>query len=340
MKDAVLSLFLSFAASSALARTYKRSEHIVGKDFFDAFDWLAISDPTHGRVNYTDEATAREFNLTVATHKKFILRSDDTTVLDPDGPGRNSVRLSGKNNYTTHVAVFDIVHMPQGCGTWPAVWEFGGIWPNGGETDILEGVNDQGPDQSTLHSGPNCTMPAVRKQTGTALLQDCNADENSSGCGVRLNQKTSYGVPFNANGGGWYAMERTEDFIRIWYWPRDDHRVPHDVLKGARKVRTHNWVGIPAADFPNDSCDLAEWAPHNIIINLTFCGDWAGAVYPDSGCPSTCIDYVNNNPSEFRDAFFEFNSINVYTLTGHPYSDDGTTGITSPAEAGNQIPLH
>ncbi|KAJ7911285.1 hypothetical protein B0H13DRAFT_2328503 [Mycena leptocephala] len=110
-------------------------------------------------------------------------------------------------------------------------------------------------------------------------------------------------------------MERTGDFIRIWFWLRDDHRVPHDVAKGSRK-------GVSAADFPNDSCDLADWALHNIIINLTFCGDWAGAVYPDSGCPSTCIDYVNQNPSAFTDAFFELNSINVSTRTGNPYPDN------------------
>ena len=50
--------------------------------------------------------TAKRANLTFASHNKFILRADDTTVLAPDGPGRNSVRLSSKNNYTTHVAVY------------------------------------------------------------------------------------------------------------------------------------------------------------------------------------------------------------------------------------------
>ncbi|KAJ7855676.1 hypothetical protein B0H13DRAFT_2357755 [Mycena leptocephala] len=129
---------------------------------------------------------ARKLNLTIATHKRFILRSDDTTALNPDAIPFDC--------YTTHVAVFDIVHMPQGpC------------------------------------------LPTV-------LLQDCNADENSSGCGLHLNKTTSYGVSFNANGGGWYAMERTEDFIRIWFWPRDDHRVPHDVAKGSKKVRTDHGV--------------------------------------------------------------------------------------------------
>ncbi|KAJ6534325.1 hypothetical protein B0H19DRAFT_1241464 [Mycena capillaripes] len=121
-------------------------------------------------------------NLTFHSADTFILRADHTTVLDPAGAGKNSVRLSSKNTYSTHVAVFDIAHMPQGCGTWPAVWETGGVWPAGvsillpvatylpllilydqGETDILEGVNDQGSDQSTLHTSPGLQNSAIRR---------------------------------------------------------------------------------------------------------------------------------------------------------------------------------
>jgi beta-glucanase (GH16 family) len=50
---------------------------------------------------------------------------------------------------------FDIRHMPQGCATWPAAWtviEDG--WPAGGEIDIIEGVNDESPNHSTLHTSP------------------------------------------------------------------------------------------------------------------------------------------------------------------------------------------
>lgn len=31
-------------------------------------------------------------------------------------------------------------------------------WPSAGEIDIVEGVNDQGPNASTLHTSPNCFM--------------------------------------------------------------------------------------------------------------------------------------------------------------------------------------
>ncbi|KAJ7218231.1 glycoside hydrolase family 16 protein [Mycena haematopus] len=306
-------LALSFAVSSVLCGTYQNAENIVGAGFYDSFNFEAIADPTHGRVNYVDQATAQSANLTFNSADTFILRTDFEAVLDPAGSGRNSVRISSKNAYSTHVAVFDIVHMPQGCGTWPAVWETGGAWPAGGETDILEGVNDQGTDQSTLHTSPGCTMPASRTMTGTALQLDCDATVNgNAGCGVKLAQGTSYGPTFNVNGGGWYAMERTDSFISVWFWSRNDATVPADVAAGGSTVDTDNW-GTPSANFPSTTCDIEDFVAHNIIINIDLCGDWAGAVYASAGCPSTCDDYVNNNPAAFADAFFQFNSINVYT---------------------------
>jgi hypothetical protein len=56
--------------------------------------------------NYTDMQTAIANNLTSYTWDSFILRADDKTVLSPDGPGRNSVRLMSNKTYETHVAMY------------------------------------------------------------------------------------------------------------------------------------------------------------------------------------------------------------------------------------------
>jgi beta-glucanase (GH16 family) len=57
--------------------------------------------------------------------------------------------------------------MPQGCATWPSAWEVDEAdWPYEGEVDIVEGVNDQSPNQSTLHTSAGCTMPIFTDQTG------------------------------------------------------------------------------------------------------------------------------------------------------------------------------
>ena len=87
------------------AATYSLSNNFVGSDFLSAFNWEAIADPTHGRVNYVDQATALADNLTFTSSDTLILRADSTTTLSESGPGRNSVRIRSDNTYTTHVAV-------------------------------------------------------------------------------------------------------------------------------------------------------------------------------------------------------------------------------------------
>ncbi|KAF8901352.1 glycoside hydrolase family 16 protein [Gymnopilus junonius] len=294
---------------------YFLRENIFGPLFYTHFVWEAIDDPTHGRVNYVDQWTSITQDLTYASFDTFILRTDHKAVLNATGPGRNSVRIRSRNTYTTHVAVFDVRHMPQGCGTWPAIWEtLGTNWPSGGEVDIVEGVNDQGPNSVTLHTTKGCTMPASRLQTGTNGQLDCNYLVNfNTGCGVKMRSSSSYGPDFNENDGGWFAMERTGEHISVWFWSRYDPSVPAEVKWGSIHVNPMNW-GIPAAHFPNTDCDLNKYfAENNLIINLTLCGDWAGGdAYSAAGCPSTCTDYVNDNPSAFVNAYFDFAAVRIY----------------------------
>ncbi|KAE9401830.1 glycoside hydrolase family 16 protein [Gymnopus androsaceus JB14] len=305
------------------AAVYKEIECYIGQDFLDPekFTFFSDSDPTHGRVNYVNATVAKEANLAFVSDSgwgpgsTFIARADYTTVLDPDGPGRNSVRMSSNQFFNSSVVVIDLQHMPQGCGTWPAIWTLGNDWPQNGEIDIVEGVNNQLFNQATLHTNPNCTMPATgRPQTGTSLGNDCDVNANfNEGCGVAFDNGT-FGPGFNDAGGGWFAMERTLEFIQVWFWPRASRTVPSVVRNGSPIVETQNW-GTPQAYFPNTQCDLAtEFGPNQIIFDLTLCGDWAGQdlVYAASGCPSTCTDFVNNNPEAFKEAYFEFNSIRVY----------------------------
>ncbi|THU77007.1 endo-beta-glucanase, partial [Dendrothele bispora CBS 962.96] len=308
-----LFLAAAFVFNGVLAATYSQSESISGQGFYNSFSFQAISDPTHGRVNYVSQSTAQSQNLTYASSDHFVLRADFKNTLDPNGPGRNSVRLQSNQQYETAVMIFNIRHMPQGCGTWPAVWTVGANWPNQGEIDILEGVNDQSPNQVTLHTSAGCTMPASRSETGATAGNNCDtAATNNAGCGVKVSGSQSYGPTFNNDGGGWYAMERTNSGIKVWFWSRNGGNVPSQVSSGAGSIDTSTW-GTPAAYFPSTSCDIAsKFGPHNIVINLTFCGDWAGAVYGSSGCPSSCVDYVNNNPGAFANAYFDFAWIKIY----------------------------
>ncbi|KAK7470139.1 hypothetical protein VKT23_001579 [Stygiomarasmius scandens] len=316
---ALLSLVRAFGVWAAF---YGCSDSFVGPQFLEGFTLEAIKDPTHGRVNYVDAATAQKLNLTYATEDRFIARADSTTVLDPDGLGRNSFRMQSKREYGNGVMVFNINHIPEGCGTWPAVWSYSEPWPTKGEIDVVEGVNNQPYSQGTLHTLPICNMTEKRWQKGSTINTNCDYSVNfNAGCGVAYSSRRSFGPGFNANGGGWYAVERTDEFIKIWFWDRDDVFVPPEVRFGADFIVTDFW-GKPEAFFPNTMCDIEElFGDHNIIINLTFCGDWAGNAYLGSGCPvqltnstsiATCEDYVNNNPEAFENAYFDFSWVKVY----------------------------
>ncbi|KAG1747521.1 glycoside hydrolase family 16 protein [Suillus occidentalis] len=301
----------SLVGTSLAGAIYTLDECVRGEGFYDSFNFENITDPTHGRVTYVNRTTAESLNLTYATSDTFILRADDTTFLKVNDSGRNSVRIRSNQWYYEHVVVFDIQHMPEGCGTWPAIWETKeSDWPASGEIDILEGANNVVPNQSTLHTSHTYCL-------GSFITTNCDASvAYNAGCGVHLTEdKNNFGPNFNKNGGGWYAMERTLHYIKVWFWERDDPFVPYEIRSGAWIVNTDNW-GIPAANFPNSTeCDIqSHFGANNIIINLTFCGDWAGnaANYNASGCPLDCVTYVNDNPSAFTNAYFQISSMNVY----------------------------
>ncbi|KAL5527089.1 hypothetical protein ACEPAG_5880 [Sanghuangporus baumii] len=310
-------LWLVLLGSSFVsAGLYLLSDNYVGHGFLHGFEHQAIEDPTNGRVTYVDLPTALEHNLTFATWDTFIIRADDKTVLAPTDPGRMSVRIKSLKTYTAHVIVLDVRHMPQGCATWPAAWETREAdWPEGGEVDIIEGVNDQEPNQSTLHTTAGCSMPENRTMDGTATQLDCDWTVNyNAGCGVASGKTNSYGPSFNAAGRGWYAMERNNNLIRVFFWSRNDPSVPHEVSRGSPAVNPDKW-GIPVALFPCDNCDLFKhFGDNNIIINLSLCGDWAGQdeLFHQAGCPGSCIDYVNNNPEAFKDAYWDIAAVRVY----------------------------
>lgn len=181
---------------------YQLRDTYAGPSFFDHFNYFSDEDPTNGFVVYVDEETAQDLKLTYTTNTSAVLRVDSFTPNTIDG--RSSVRIESKNTYDTGLFIFDIIHTPYGCGTWPALWLTDGYnWPNNGEIDILESNNEgSNGNEVTLHTTPGCSMNVKRKETGDAVFKTCdNSTNGNSGCGVRGDPST-YGEAFNANGGG------------------------------------------------------------------------------------------------------------------------------------------
>lgn len=181
---------------------YQLKDTYAGPSFFDKFNYFSDEDPTNGFVVYVNKEAAQDLNLTHATDTSAVLRVDSFT---PNAiAGRNSVRIESKNTYDEGLFIFDIIHAPYGCGTWPALWLTDGYnWPNNGEIDILESNNEgSNGNEVTLHTTPGCNMNVKRKETGSARFKTCdNSTNGNSGCGVQGDQAT-YGEALNANGGG------------------------------------------------------------------------------------------------------------------------------------------
>lgn len=188
----------SYPDYTALA--YTISERMNGTTFFDHFDYYTAADPSSGNVVYLSEEQSTYSNLTYAGSSSAILRVDDTST---GITNRNSVRITSKNQWDTGLFVFDIIHSPYGCGTWPAVWlSDPNNWPEHGEIDVIEAV-EQGNkgNQMTLHTSKGCTMKAKRKETGTVSGTNCwNSTNDNEGCGV-FGPKDTYGATLNENGG-------------------------------------------------------------------------------------------------------------------------------------------
>lgn len=283
--SAMLKLAFLFAAGRfAAATSYTLEDSYTDTNFFNGFDFFSGADPTNGFVSYKTKDVANQLGLAGYSDGGIYLGADMNTTLDPNGStGRASTRVSSTKTYTRMLLVADIAHMPTGCGVWPALWSFGSDpkWPDAGEIDILEGVNSQASNQVTLHTASGCTMKqgsvlASTKVAATSAL-NCNADNGNTGCPQVTKATNNYGVGFNAQGGGVYAMEWTSTAISVWFFPRNSS-VANQLSSGSNStsssVDTSNF-GTPTAQFQGgDGCTIDDsFKDHNIIIDTTFCGD-------------------------------------------------------------------
>ncbi|KAH7888712.1 glycoside hydrolase family 16 protein [Phlebopus sp. FC_14] len=307
---------VTFAQLLPVWPEYKLTDSYVGFDFYKRFTWQVIDDPTNGRVNYVNKTTAQTGNLTFASEDYFVMRADHSTVVAPGARGRDSVRIQSQDVYKDVMLILDLSHMPEGCSTWPAWWTLSkeGPWPHGGEIDIIEGVNLASTNLASLHTTPDCNMTQYRSQKGTTTSTVCDTSYNGNqGCGTSFNTSTSYGTAFNQAGGGYYVMERDgKKGISMWFMQRSTDSLLRDVIDPNVISRS-----TPDAFFPTqENCNYQEhFDDHQIVFDLTFCGDWAGASWGGECAEKapSCKDFVNDHPDEFSEAYWEIKSLQIYT---------------------------
>jgi len=291
---------------------YTLNATFSGTTFFENFQFYTDDDPTDGYVNYVNYSVAEKMSLISTAGDQIYIGVDYT--YPATGRGRDSVRLQSNLAWNSGLFIMDLAHMPYGCGTWPAWWLVGPNWPYSGEIDIIEGVNANVYDTTTLHTSEGCVMKESNF-TGTwgmfnATKPSTNCVNNGYyyGCSI-LAESGSYGSPFNKAGGGVYAAEWTESYIRAYFFPRGS--IPKDLPTDS--PNPDSW-GMPYAYFElGEDCNPDHFKNMSMIFDLTFCGQWAGAVF-DSQCPGlgTCESYVQENPSDFEEAYWLINNVTVF----------------------------
>lgn len=371
--------FIPFQTSPPPASPYQLAYDYSGANFINNFQFYHDKDPTNGHVEYVDLATANSTGLA-----GFLKVLDTNATANATGPvflgvdyktksptaGRKSVRAYSVQKFNQSLVIADILHMPAPvCGTWPAYWMLGSgaTWPEAGEIDILEGVNDYAINHYTLHTKPGVITANYSGTSMTGRLKTGNCDTNAQGQDRNAGCSTadapgmkSYGDAFNDNNGGVFATLIDPFGVRIWFFERG--KIPADITAGipnppprADAVSTTNMhpnmtnappPGVPYAnstwglpnarfDSPTNAQDVMKthFRDMQIVINTAFCGDWAGNVWNSSStCKAlapTCEQYVNEHPEAFEDVYWAINGIKVY----HPMMG-GRTGHFPPEPTG------
>jgi len=290
---------------------YKNPNSWSGNGLANGFNFFTGPDPTHGAVKYLnrDEATKKGLWKVNGNQVHMGVDKDNKT----GNGGRPSVRIESKQGFGNGLILIDLAHMPgQACGIWPAIWTKGpGNWPDGGEIDVVEYINKNEQNLLSLHTKPDCKVNrAGNTMSGTISGTDCAVKTGGTvGCGVKQNGGAGIGNAFNRGGGGVYAIERTNDHIKIWALPKSN---------GAAKSNSPDPCkdfGQPVAFFPiGKDCTKDHFGPQTLIINTVFCGDWADGQsnFKNAGCPGKCADYVANNPKAFAEAYWTINSIKFF----------------------------
>ena len=294
-----------------------QAKYILKEDFFDDagffshFMFIDYDDPTGGTVQYVNKATAEQQGLIRSTSNSAWLGADSTNILAAEEK-RKSIRLHSYNDYTHMLLIVQFNSIPVGCGSWPAFWTVGRVWPTRGEIDIIEGVHNQAANRMSLHTTAGCATNG----SGNGILNPTSGNADcGSGCSFDSADPASYSRT-TAMGGGVWAMEWNSDGISIWHW-ETDKLGNSNVLTDSPDVST---FGIPQMNVPaGPNCDVdAHFMSNNVLLNWDFCGTWAGdqSEWDKSGCKSaefpTCPDYVRGNPRAFEGMGWDVRYMKVF----------------------------
>ncbi|PHH76819.1 hypothetical protein CDD80_1197 [Ophiocordyceps camponoti-rufipedis] len=304
--------------------SYSLSSSFSGHNLLNGFNWFDQNDLSQGSVAYQSKANAEAKGLFSVDENTGVVRLkvDHENQYSP-GEGRPSIRLESREQHNHGLFIADFLHMPPSrCGLWPAFWAYGSDWPNGGEIDIIEGVNTMKHTSITAHTKDGCKLQTTPEGiddafSGIQAGSDCGrSKKNNIGCGYDPPQhdNSTYGDGFNAVNGGVYAMLWNSKHMKVWHFPRG--HIPSDIE--AKRPDPKNWK-TPMAVFGGSGCDIDSYFKDlRLVINTNFCGDWGNALWGKKDecnmLAPTCAEYVARSPEAFVDAYWDIQYIDTYQL--------------------------
>ncbi|KAL0952659.1 hypothetical protein HGRIS_006902 [Hohenbuehelia grisea] len=307
-------------AQYTVAKDYHGQGFFTGWNFYGSWDNL-----TQGDVNYLTQSQAAAQRLTYVNDAgNAVIRVDNFTNVSSNEK-RNSIRIESKDTYSVgSLWIIDAVHLPFGCSVWPAFWSKGDDWPNGGEIDIIEGINLLGRNQVALHTTPGCFKHDVAgTQSGQTIGSNCSVD---AGCVVGETRPNSYGSGFAQAGGGVFATQLDVSGIYVWFWTRA--AIPQSIRSSSNtsNLNISDW-GMPSAAYPSTSCNITQlFSVQRLVLDITLCGVWAGVpgIYnstcANTGATGLCYNdnVIGPGSPKYDNAYFEIPFIRAYTVAASP----------------------
>lgn len=302
-------------------------DKLSGQNLLDKFSlYPTAQDPTGGAVDYSYcKDNNCELISTENNRLKIMVAGAGNNIPIPPG-NVPSVRLyTEKTTFNGGIFSFEIFHIPAGCGVWPAIW-FGqdsnqklpngepGKWPQNGEIDLIEQVNDTNRNSTTLHiapQNPQCTPTFKVPLSGGDPT--CSTADNNIGCGSATKIPNTFGKDFNTNYGtnGATTVLKWElnKSITAWFIPP-----PYDDVTGpfGTSPDPSKWPDpYFNAEFNNTTCPILN---QQLIFNITLCGVWAGdSPVWGQNCPNkgSCNDYIHT-PNALKDAYWDIGRVSIY----------------------------
>lgn len=328
--------------------TVKASNRIyTGHEFLALFSFFTEEDPTHGLVDYEAGYRHRDKLVVVDSntgHVRIGTAGSEASAAAQEMTVANtspipSIRIYTKQTFSGGLFSIELFHVPEGLGVWPAIWfsqdpgqklpnGSRGTWPDHGEIDLFEQVNNATENSTTLHllgsssssSTENLCRPSVQGRKSPLFDPHCSTQGENPGCGVMTGDR-SFGVEFNQQrrkrnqSSAVYTMDwnfiSDDKFSLSFYFLEDPELIDHSGYGPfSRSPDPRQWKVQPYGTFVSDGSSRCPLNNLQMIMNITLCGDWAGSVFPCPPSPigecdpmNACHSFVRT-PSHLREAYF------------------------------------